>query len=400
MTAKRKSIAGYIMAACVCACMPAGMVMAQQVNEKVNGNDTIAKEEVINASEYMIPHRRGAEKFESKKGAEHLFFSAGAGIEYLPDVGSGSSKHGPKAILYAGNWFTPVLGFRGGFDYSMWRGGDVATNRIGVSADYLINISAFAARYNPGRVFEVVAIMGASYQVHLTKGYKAVHSYGLHGGLQGKLNLSPAFNLFIEPQLGIFPDRIDRSYSWRHYDLVGSLMLGITYKPSGFSQSQLLRHGFASLSAGMGNTGDLAVNTEFALGKWFEKPNINGIRISAGSSTMFLDNFDGRGKKDFNVNLCLDYLCNLTNLFADRKNRIFDLIFVGGVGSYFPGGDASASAVFNGRLGFQAQAALSQHMGLWIEPRVNIFKDKSYRPDLLKPVRGTFGIMIGTSYKL
>lgn len=396
---RRRKIGYMMMAACLCSFMITGEAMAQQIN----GNDTIAKDTIskegnINASEYMIPKRRGAEKFELSERGEHLFFSAATGFEYLPDVGSGNSKHGPKVTLYAGNWFTPAIGIRGGIDYSRWMG-NKKTDRIGLSLDYLINISAFAARYNPDRLFEVVAVMGASYQVHLMKGERAVHSYGLHGGLQGKFNITPAFNFFIEPQLGIYPDRIDRNYSWRRYDIMGSLMVGVTYKPSEFHQSALLKNGFASVSAGMGNTGDLAVNTEFALGKWFGSPSINGVRISAGSSTAFLENFDGKAKRDFNVNLCVDYLCNLTTLFADRKNRIFDLIFVGGVGSYFPGGDASATAVFNGRLGFQTQAALSRHVGIWLEPRINIFKDKSYRSDLQEPIRGTFGIMIGTSYK-
>lgn len=398
---RKRSIAGAIfITTCLCAYMPASEIMAQQVNHKdtFSLNAPLHNESIINAADYKVPVRRGAEKFESTKGVEHLFFSAAAGIEYLPNVGSGSTEQGPRVMLYAGNWITPVIGYRGGFDYSMWRG-DVATNRIGISADYLINLSAFTARYNPKRLFEVVAVMGASYQVHLKKGYKAVHSYGLHGGLQGKFNLSPAFNLFIEPQLGIYPDQIDRNYSWRRYDLMATMMVGITYKPSGFSSSSLLKHGFASIAAGMGNTGNMAFNTEFGMGKWFGMSGINGVRISVGSSTAFLENFGGNPKRDFNVNLSVDYLCNLTTLFTERKNRIFDLIFAGGVGSYFPGSDVSASVVFNGRLGFQAQAALSQHMGIWIEPRVNIFKDKSYRPDLLKPIRGTFGIMIGTSYK-
>lgn len=395
MMEKRSIIAGGIfIATCLCACMPAGEIMAQQVNH----TDTLHKDNIINAADYKIPVRRGAEKFESTKGVEHLFFSAAAGIEYLPDVGSGSTELGPRAMFYAGNWITPVIGYRGGLDYSMWRG-DVATNRIGLSADYLINLSAFAARYNPNRLFEVVAVMGAGYQVHLKKGYKAVHSYGLHGGLQAKFNISPAFNLFIEPQLGIYPDHIDRNYSWRRYDLMATVVVGITYKPSGFSSSSLLKHGFASIAAGMGNTGNMAFNTEFGIGKWFGTPNINGVRISVGSSTAFLENFGGTPSRDFNVNLSVDYLCNLTTLFADRKNRIFDLIFAGGVGSYFPGDHVSAAVVFNGRLGFQAQAALSQHMGIWLEPRINIFKDRSYRADLLKPIRGTFGIMIGTSYR-
>ena len=233
----------------------------------------------------------------------------------------------------------------------------------------------------------------------MQKGMKTIHSYGLHGGLQGKFNLSPAFNLFIEPQLAVYPDRADNRFSWRRYDLTASIMLGITYKPSGTARSTLLRNGFASIAAGVGNTGDMLVNTEFALGKWFGKNRVNGVRISAGSSTAFLDNDLGGARRDFNVNLCADYLCNLTTLFADRKNRIFDLLFIGGIGSYFPGTDVSEPIVLNGRFGFQGQIRLSRHMGMWVEPRLNLFKDKSYRADLQEPIRGTIGVMIGTSYK-
>ena len=370
-------------------CLP---LNAQQKNE------TVRPKENIKASEYIMPKRRTADKFESKRGTEHLFFSIGAGMGRLFDMGSGKTAHGPKTSVYAGNWITPVIGIRGGVDYSMWQG-DKATNLIGISADYLINLSSFAARYNPRRVFEVVAVMGISYQATLMPEMGTIHSYGLHGGLQGKFNISPAFNLFIEPQLGLYPDRLDNHFSWRRYDLVASAMVGITYKPSGFSQSWLLQNGFASISAGTGNTGSILFNTEFALGKWFGKSRINGIRISAGSSTAFLDNDDSGADKDFNVNLCTDYLCNLTTLFADRKNRVFDLIFVGGIGSYFPGAASGSPIVINGRFGVQGLIRLSEHSGLWIEPRINIFKDKTYRADLQEPIRGTVGLMIGTSYK-
>lgn len=383
----------YYLAGILLVCLPAG-TMAQLKQ----GRDTLQKENTINAEEYMLPKRRKAEKFESKKGTEHLFISAGSGMVRLFDTGSGYAAHGPKASLYVGNWITPVIGIRGGIDYSMWRE-TPATNLVGVSVDYLANISAFAVRYDPKRLFEVIAVAGASYQATIRKGTETIHSYGLHGGLQGKFNISPAFNLFIEPQLGIYPDRVDNHFSWRHYDVIASFMVGFTYKPSGTAQSVLLRNGFVSVAAGVGNTGNVLVNSEFALGKWFGKNRINGVRISTGSSTAFLDNDNGGGKRDFNVNLCADYLCNLTTLFADRKERIFDLLFVGGIGSYFPGTEASTPIVLNGRFGFQGQIRLSQHMGLWVEPRINLFKDKTYRADLQKPVRGTLGVMIGTSYK-
>ena len=384
---------GYRLITMLIMCLPAGLVAQQQ-----KGDPQKKEKENIKVTDYMIPTRRGAEKFESRKGTEHLFISAGSGMGWLLDTGSGYAARGPKASLYAGYWITPVIGIRGGMDYSMWRGG-TATNLVGASVDYLVNISAFAARYNPKRLFEVIAVGGASYQATMQKGMKTIHSYGLHGGLQGKFNLSPAFNLFIEPQLAVYPDRVDNRFSWRRYDLTASIMLGITYKPSGTARSTLLRNGFASIAAGVGNTGDMLVNTEFALGKWFGKNRVNGVRISAGSSTAFLDNDLGGARRDFNVNLCADYLCNLTTLFADRKNRIFDLLFIGGIGSYFPGTDVSEPIVLNGRFGFQGQIRLSRHMGMWVEPRLNLFKDKSYRADLQEPIRGTIGVMIGTSYK-
>lgn len=361
-------------------------------------NDTVQHKENIKASEYMIPKRRGADKFTSKKGAEHFFISAGAGMTRLFDTGSDYAAHGPKASLYVGNWITPVIGIRGGADYSKWKG-NPSTNLIGASADYLINLSAFAARYNPKRVFEVVGIVGISYQATMQQDIKTIHSYGLHGGLQAKFNISPAFNLFIEPQIGLYPDRVDNRTSWRRYDMISSCMLGITYKPSGYSPNMALRNGFVSIAAGMGNTGNVLFNTEFSLGKWFGEASINGIRLSAGSSTAFLDNGDNLSNRDFNVNFCVDYLCNLTALFSDRESRIFDLIFVGGIGSYFPGEEASSKIVLNGRFGFQGQIRLSRHMGMWLEPRINLFKDKSYRSDLQEPIRGTAGVMIGTTYK-
>ncbi|WP_417190473.1 hypothetical protein [Bacteroides sp.] len=74
-------------------------------------------------------------------------------------------------------------------------------------------------------------------------------------------------------------------------------------------------------------------------------------------------------------------------------------MFIGGIGSYFPGAEANTPIVLNRRFGFQGQMRLSEHMGIWVEPRFNLFKDKSYRADLQEPVRGTIGVMIGTSYK-
>lgn len=395
----RQGIRGIIL----CLALATGCGMQAQEQQKM---DTITPKQYIKASDFLIPKRQGAEKFSSRKGVEHLFFSAGSGVGYLLDMGSGQTVGGPVASLYAGNWITPVSGIRGGFDYGMWRipGGD-KTNLLGINADYLINISAFAARYNPRRLFELVGALGAGYRAVLMENGSTLHTYGLRSGLQAKFNVSPAFNLFIEPQLMLYPDRVDNAYSWRRFDLTAAVMIGITYKPSGFAESILMRNGFASLSVGTAKTKGVLFNTEMALGKWLD--DVSGIRVSAGSSTAFLKKAEEGSmydavpsSKDFNISLNADYLCNLSNLFArERRDRLFSILFVAGIGSYFPGSDATEKIVINGRFGFQGNIRLSRHYSAWIEPRVDLYKDNTERKDMQEPVRASVGLMLGVSYR-
>ena len=94
----------------------------------------------------------------------------------------------------------------------------------------------------------------------------------------------------------------------------------------GIQPVEVTDNGFASIAAGTGNTGNILVNTEFALGKWFGKSHINGIRISAGSSTAFVDNDNDGADRDFNVNLCVDYLCNLPPILRPQKPGIRPIV--------------------------------------------------------------------------
>ena len=82
-----------------------------------------------------------------------------------------------------------------------------------------------------------------------------------------------------------------------------------------------------------------------------------------------------------------------------RRAKKILLIVAGGIGGYFPGAESSSSIILNGRIGLQGEIRLSAHSGLWLEPRINIFKDRSYRADLQEPIRGTVGLMVGTTYK-
>lgn len=352
----------------------------------------------IQSEQLLIPKRPGAEKFERKEKKEQLFISLAGGVGYLFNLGGEERGHGPKGSLQVGNWFTPVIGLRGGAEYGLWRlrGGDV--HLYGGSVDYLMNLSAFVWRHNPRRMVDVITAVGVGYQAGVSKGTRAVHSYGLRLGIQGRFNVSSAFNLFIEPQFNLYPDRVDHAFSWRGYDLASGILVGVTYKPARFAEATFLRDGFVTIAVGTGKTDKVLFDTEFAIGKWLDK--VSGVRISTGTSTAYLKSGNNTERSDFNINLSLDYLCNLSNLFSEKKEeKAFNLILVGGVGSYFPGGETAAPIVLNGRLGLQGQIRLSKHAGVWMEPRLNIFKDKTYRADLDEPIRATVGLMTGVSYK-
>lgn len=392
----------------------------QKDEQKKEGNkeqqDKLRKN--INAYDHLIPHRGGADKFENKKFSEHLFYSVTGGVTQLFDSGNGNKAFGPKGSAQVGNWFTPVIGARVGLDYGQWKSDARTLQTMGMSLDYLMNITAFASRYRKGRRFEVIGLFGLSYQATLQGGgEKLIHTYGLHAGLQAKLNLSSHFSLFIEPQIGIYPDRVDGLSTWKRYDLAGTAMLGITFRPAGMfgagrrsleglnvDDIPFLQGCFSGISVGTGGAGGLLFNSEVALGKWFG--DVNGLRISAGSSTAFLSKKESdtmldnpAEEKEFNVSLSVDYLCNLSNLLlAERTDRLFSVLFVAGVGSYFPGSDSGEKIVVNGRFGFQGNIRVTKHCGVWLEPRINLYKDNSERIDGQKPLRGSAGLMIGTTY--
>lgn len=148
--------------------------------------------------------------------------------------------------------------------------------------------------------------------------------------------------------------------------LLAGMLAGICLPEKGMAQEKDNAYrpsGFVSVAAGASNMKEILFNTELSLGKWFGKERINGVRVSVGSGTAFRNNNDEESDRDFNITAGVDYLCNLTVLFSDRKNRIFDLVFIGGMGGYFPETGNSPTVILNGRLGFQGQIRLSRHWG-------------------------------------
>ena len=71
-----------------------GFILCGTLAAQEQKQDSTEGKNNIKASEYLMPKRKGAEKFHSKRGSEHLFFSVGSGIGYLFNVGGGQTAHG------------------------------------------------------------------------------------------------------------------------------------------------------------------------------------------------------------------------------------------------------------------------------------------------------------------
>lgn len=369
-------------------------------------NETFAQ---INALDYTLQKRRKAEKFESNHIKDHLFLSGAIGAEYLKnDNSSGlSNAIGPKASLYVGTWFTPVIGMRVGVEGAYLPTGNVSRIvSLGLDADYLMNISAFAAGYNPERLFDVIAIAGVNYHSSLKTG-KIRHIPGANIGLQGKFNLSPLVDFFIEPKLSVYGDKIDYSTQWRQYNLAGSLMAGVTYKMVPDKQRASLslfgKGAFEHLfiSGGIGaqmllsrRVVDMSVKNwlgpaaRLSIGTWFNP--VSGLRLSAeGGASKWIESNYGKSRYLKTVGGSLDYLLNLNSAFGGyNKERKFELIGVAGVDLVYGVKNGDKNIVPGIGAGLQGSLRLNRNLDLFIEPELTMYHkhlagETSSRFDLL-----------------
>ncbi len=172
------------------------------------------------ALQYMLQKRPASEKFERNKSNEHLFFTAGVGVQSLLTQKESQDAVGMLSNLFVGKWFTPVHALRAGLGLgylpSQDYGSKVKTAQL--SLDYLLNMSSLAFGYNDNRRFEMFGVFG------IDAGYSKVNYrvdgaetplslkkkglfYGAHMGLQANFRLSRTLDFFIEPKIGWYNER-------------------------------------------------------------------------------------------------------------------------------------------------------------------------------------------------
>lgn len=100
---------------------------------------------------------------------------------------------------------------------------------VGLSADYLMNITSLLHKDNPVRMFELIGVAGGEYQLLYRTGNWS-HAGGFRLGMQTRFNFSPLTFFYLEPRIGIYSDGIDRIKTWMRYDWEASLMAGLGYR--------------------------------------------------------------------------------------------------------------------------------------------------------------------------
>ncbi len=371
----------------------------------------------INGLDYTLQKRRKAEKFDTKRFSDHLFVSGGVGVNMKLSHDVSDVYAGPLASFYLGKWFTPVIGSRIGLDASyMSVNNGSKVGIVGVNWDYLMNLSAFANRYNPDRLFELVGILGVSYH-NAFRHASYRHIWGVNGGFQGKFNLSPLVDVFIEPKLTFYGDKIDNDISWRKYDLFGSVMFGVSYKMVPLEKritTQFFRSFWDNmfLSGGIGTrvlvskkmlsadiTDWFGPSAQIAIGGWITP--VSGVRLSAdGGFSNWQSPVNGVHYRLKTVGLRADYLLNFNTAFGGyNRNRLFEVIGVAGIEGAYAKKSADKATFSPGvGLGLQGNLYLTKNLDLYIEPRISFYTNKFAGGETVSKMDALTSLSVGLIY--
>ncbi len=342
----------------------------------------------FNALDYVLQRPSQSRLFEHKKFGDHLFMSIEAGTgwyhnpEHLFDFEDTDVKFG----LNIGDWATPVHGWRVGINGGSHHLGIHKPFYVGVSADYMANLSSLVRGESRSRKFEVIGTAGIEYQLN----HHCDHNYNVFGvrlGLQGRWNFSKSMYAYIEPRIGgYFGPGIHHGIenpSEFHYRIEPSIMLGIGFRRPDSHVLKMLSDQFESKSfednmfyeVSVGwidlkkHDGRSAIfddhNMEFAysIGKWFSPES--GLRLTTTYGKL-------THPHQF-VMAGLDYVWNLTSAFSGYRIRDhFELDLTAGIAGIYVN-NARAKLYPAVEAGLKAIYKINPNWGIFVEPQLRIF---------------------------
>ena len=379
----------------------AGSIMAQEPVQK----DTTQ----FNGLDYMLQKPAKNETYVQKRVGDHLFVSGETGLVMDRSAGSlfVTPGLGLRVGATVGDWFTPVHGMRVGLNAGLHNGlGGVNPYFAGVSADYLMNITALLRKDNPARMFELIGVAGGEYQLLYRRG-DWTHAGGFRLGMQTRFNFSPLTFFYLEPRVGIYTDGIDGIKTWMRYDWEASLMAGLGYR---LLSAPVRRHEpfwgagqglFLSAAGGAAATLTSASNflldpgatAMVSIGEQFTP--VSALRLSG--LLRYLKTGKMYDKESFGLQL--DYLFNMHALFGGYDPaRVFELSGLVGAGYHSVAVDDKLNTRWSVGAGLHGEFRLSGHWGVFVEPRVDVFSNGSWG-DELSAVDPLPSVLAGFTYR-
>jgi len=335
----------------------------------------------------------------------NISFSIFAGMDRFIPRGPGDFNTGPVVGLGV-NWrFAPVHTVRAAFQYGRFgrKIDNEMLSRLGIQADYLLNITSFMKGYNPGRLFEVSAMAGLGYQFASFLGKKE-HAADLHLGVQLKLHPTSQMDFYLEPRVSFLTDGIDHSdqLNWHKYDITYGAVVGMTYhikpwKPFGgiemLNGEEILDNTFVSMAGGgqfqiskltneLGLTKAIGPHISLSAGKWLIPAF--GLRMSVFKSAdtwhqKTLESGDVIYEMSTYMGGRLEGMLNVMNLFPRKEEEeapkfSLNLLAGGEVGSIKKenGFDPAKGGYTGFTGGLQFKYRLFDDMSIFLEPRVTM----------------------------
>lgn len=163
-----------------------------------------------------------------------------------------SDRFAPAAGLYAGKWFSPIIGLRGGVNWMTLKGvatdakfaGVLAdehrpngmykqkTNEIGPVFDVMINLTNWWCGYKPNRVYNATAYVGGGAYFSLDSDWNNIENTlpALRAGLINSFRLSEQVALSLDIRYQAMEGIKNFDANWGRTESNLSAFLGLTYK--------------------------------------------------------------------------------------------------------------------------------------------------------------------------
>ena len=290
------------------------------------------------ALDYMLQGPRVTKRYDHKVFGDHLFLEGGAGFTTMPNKADRLKTSCPGILgdVALGDWVSPEHGWRLGVNSGFYKLGNSKYKTVSLSVDYLLNITAVAnATYKQRKPFEVFGVAGGNLIYSRYKG-KTTHGIGVHLGLRGQYNFSKLTYIYIEPQVGLYQDKVFHLTNLHHFRPVGNVLAGLGYslmtnpdRSNDKADRGNFFHDGTFFSLGIGPSTmagsqlymfkrNVGMHAQMSVGKWFDP--YNALRLSAHTSVY--KGYPRRGELLRGIGGRVDYMLNLHNLFGGpRQDR-------------------------------------------------------------------------------